>query len=179
MNSCTIFTRVLLVLTLIFCIYSYIFYRKNIYPELDIINQTGNKEDFTEDWWLPTKEIDSNFSNYLKKNNCGWPGPDYLKANCPYDNDTSNDNFLIRQKCSDSSFNDSDCMIVKNDCKINGKYYNFPTDCKGSPNNNCCQRFDRRSGFIGGDGSWCMRCKDPNPEDVEMCKNISTLHCVD
>ena len=35
-----------------------------------------------------------------------------------------------------------------------------------SPNNSCCQRFDRKTGFVGGKGGVGMKCKNPQPEDI-------------
>jgi|APSaa5957512493_1039668.scaffolds.fasta_scaffold106165_1 hypothetical protein len=214
MESCNLFTTVLLVLVIILGIGASVFFHKNIYPELDIINKTGGREDFGEaDWWMPTKKIDPNFSKFLRRKGCGWNTGHDIEPNCPYDDDTSNDNWPIRSKCSESSLGEGECTeenpyyapsfwnlisgqstvrqigglfdgkqgVDARDygggCQFMGRKYPYATDCKGTPNNNCCQKFDRRSGFIGGDGTWCMRCKDPRPEDVEFCKSISVLHC--
>jgi hypothetical protein len=191
MESCNLFTTVLLVLVIILGIATSIFFYKNIYPELDIINKTGGREDFGEaDWWMPTKKIDPNFSKFLRRKGCGWNTGHDIEPNCPYDDDTSNDNWPIRSKCSESSLGEDECTEEKpswksngwwgqyvGGCQFMGRKYPYATDCKGTPNNNCCQKFDRRSGFIGGGGTWCARCKDPRPEDVEFCKSHSTLHC--
>ena len=183
MSECGIFSTVLMFLLVVFSFGAYYFFQKNIYPELDIINKTGGSEGFENaDWWLPEKDIDPNFQKFLRKNNCGWNTGYDIQPNCPYDNDTSNDNWPIRDKCSDTSLDDDECYeVVPNifggGCKWMGKRYKYATDCKGTPNNNCCQKFDRRSGFVGGDGSWCARCKDPKQEDIDFCKAHTTLHC--
>ena len=191
MSSCSLFSTVLLIFVVILGIAASVFFNKNVYPELDIINKTGGKEDFKEaDWWMPTKEIDPNFSMFLRRKGCGWNTGHDIEQNCAYNSDTSNDNWPIRQKCSESSLGENECTEKKpywasngwlgqyvGGCQWMGRQYQYATDCKGTPNSNCCQKFDRRSGFIGGDGSWCMRCKDPRPEDVEFCKGVATLHC--
>jgi hypothetical protein len=191
MGECNLFSTGLLILTVIFGISAWIFFRKNIAPELEIISKTGGKENFyNADWWTPTKKIGPDFSRSLRKKGCGWNTGHDIEANCPYNNDPSNDSWPIRQKCSESSLGENECTEEKpywasngwwgrmvGGCKWMGKRYPYATDCKGTPNNNCCQKFDRRSGFIGGDGAWCARCKDPRPEDVEFCKGVNTLHC--
>ena len=162
-----------LVLVIILGIAASVFFNRNIYPELDIINKTGGKEDFREaDWWMPTKKIAPNFSKFLRRKGCGWNTGHDIEPNCPYDNDTSNDNWPIRAKCSDSSLGEGECTEehpyvtfssywgawgggsgYEGGCKWMNNRYPYATDCKGTPNNNCCQKFDRRSGFVGGDGS--------------------------
>ena len=200
MVSCGLFSTILLILTLILAIYSHIFFRKNIYPEISIVKETGNKESFKNaDWWLPESNVEGATKRFLRNRKCGYGTSLDAVHNCPYDNDVAWDNIPIRSKCSVNSVEGENCKVRKpytsffdffsgmfggsgytGGCKSpDGKRYWYADDCKGSPNNSCCQRFDRKTGFVGGSGSWCMKCKNPNPEDVEFCKNILSYHCTE
>lgn len=200
MVSCSLFSTILLIATLILGISVHLFYRKNVYPELSIIKETGGSENFfNADWWGPEKRLSSSAKKFIKRRNCGWGLGGETISNCPYDDDVEWDNLAIRGECSINSVEDENCRVRKpyvsftdvftglfggsgytGGCKApDGQRYPYADDCKGSPNNSCCQRFDRKTGFVGGGrgGRWCMKCKNPQPEDIEFCKSPSAYHC--
>jgi len=183
------------------------FFHTKVFPELNVISQVWKtKEGFTPDYWRPESGVlDDSHARTLQYQGCGWGGcnPSWEASEDRWLDDGSlHGNIALRSKCTDEGLRTGMCQENKpwkskewkttsraffgipfgywydawnGGCRTKDGRIGYATDCKGSPNNICCQPIDRRSGFMGN--GWCMKCKNPAPEDIETCKRDDIQHC--